>query len=246
MSALRVFIVDDDRDFARSLGNLISLDGHQVELAHSGEEAIRRFREADYDITFMDIRLPGLNGVESFFQIRNINPLAKVWMMTAYNMEELTRLAIEGGAVGFMSKPLEMSAVRDTLESVKPTGIVLVADDDPEFSQTLATYLTNSGYKVLRASTGQEAVDKVVANGIDALILDFRLPILNGLEVYLELKKRDRLVPIVLVSGYVDAEADGIEKLRGACGMGVLPKPFEPSVLLEFIDDLVARQGDRA
>jgi CheY-like chemotaxis protein len=66
MDALRVFIVDDDQDFAESLALLIEGRGYQVEVAFSGEEAIAKFREQDFDITFMDVRLPGKNGTESF------------------------------------------------------------------------------------------------------------------------------------------------------------------------------------
>ena len=70
MRPLRVFIVDDDQDFADSLAMIIEMRGHEVEVAFSGEEAIARFQEHGFDITFMDVRLPGKNGVETVQEIQ--------------------------------------------------------------------------------------------------------------------------------------------------------------------------------
>ena len=57
---MKIFIVDDDADFSQSRGIFLRLDGHEVELAFDGETAVEQFRHNDYDITFMDVRLPGL------------------------------------------------------------------------------------------------------------------------------------------------------------------------------------------
>jgi len=81
MNSLRVLIVDDDRDFAESLALLLEARGYQVELAFSGEEAIVKFREQDFDIAFMGVRLPGKDGTESFLEIRKFRPSARVMMM---------------------------------------------------------------------------------------------------------------------------------------------------------------------
>ena len=78
---------------------------------------------------------------------------------------------------------------------------VFAVDDDPDFVTSTEQSLTQSGYRVISAGNGQEAVDAALANGIDALVLDLRLPILSGLEVYLKLKALDRAVPTLVVTG---------------------------------------------
>ena len=108
-----IFIVDDDEDVAESLADLLEGRGYKVDVAFSGEEAIAGFRERDYDVAFMDVRMPGLNGVESLLEIRKLKPNAKVVMMTAFSVEELLTKALEGGAAGVLHKPFEM---RDFLE----------------------------------------------------------------------------------------------------------------------------------
>lgn len=110
---MHVFIVDDDHDVAESLADLLEGRGYKVDLAYSGEEAIAGFRDRDYDIAFMDVRMPGLNGVESLLEIRKLKPNARVVMMTAYSVEDLLTKALESGAAGVLHKPFDM---RDFLE----------------------------------------------------------------------------------------------------------------------------------
>ena len=74
MENLNIFIVDDYMDFAESLSDIFEMEGHTCEIAHDGETAIERFIEKKYDLTFMDIKMSGKNGVESFLEIRKIRP----------------------------------------------------------------------------------------------------------------------------------------------------------------------------
>jgi len=235
MNPMKIFIVDDNRDFAESLADLLRLDGHQVELAFDGETAIENFRNQNYDITFMDVKLPGLNGVESFFEIRKINPQAKIVMMTGYSVEQLVNQAVESGALGVLTKPIGMPQLLEQLEKVKPNGIILLADDDQEFVNSLEDVLTSQNYAVVVAHTGQEAVNRILANNVDVLILDLKLPILNGLEVYLTLKEHNHLIPTIIVTGYPIEEADQINQLRSMSVSGCFIKPFDPQDLLETI-----------
>ena len=90
---LRIFVVDDHRDVAEGLADVLRMHGHEVEVAFNGEQAIRTFREKDFDIAFMDVMMPGMNGVESFLEIRKIKPAAKVFMMTGYSVEQLLNIS---------------------------------------------------------------------------------------------------------------------------------------------------------
>ncbi|MBN4083055.1 response regulator [bacterium AH-315-B06] len=236
MTKLRVFIVDDDIDFAESLAEVLTSRGHHVEMAYSGEDAVERFRDTDFDIAFMDYKLPGKNGVESFFEIRKMKPDAKVMMMTGYRVEHLLRQAVDNGALGVLHKPLAFDDVLEALEKVKLGGLVLIADDDPDFVDSLEDVLTQAGYSVAVAYSGDEAVKKAMENDLEALILDLRMPVINGLDVYLELKKQGRVVPTIIVTGYADEEAATIETLRQESVSGCLVKPFDPLKLLEAIE----------
>jgi DNA-binding response OmpR family regulator len=235
MRPLRIFLVDDSQDFAESLADILELDGHHVELAFDGETAVEKFREQPFDLTFMDVTLPGMNGVESFFEIRKINPLAKVVMMTGYSVEQLLKQAVEHGVVAILHKPLQMPKVFELLEQIQPDGIILLTDDDQDFVNSLKDFLTDHGYQVIVVHTGQEAIDRILANHIDILILDLKLPVLSGLEVYLTLKKQNRVVPTIIVTAYAAEEAGVIDELCSMSVSGYFTKPFNPQDLLDAI-----------
>jgi two-component system, NtrC family, response regulator HydG len=237
MDALRVFIVDDDQDFAESLALLIGGRGYQVEVAFSGEEAIAKFREQDFDITFMDVRLPGKNGTESFLEIRKFKPSARVVMMTGYSVEQLLEQAVENGAWGVLDKPIDLHQLIEMLERIKPDGI-LVVDDDADFVESIRYLLVDEGYTVFVATNGQEAIERICSDGIDILILDLRLPILSGLETYLELKRIGRAVPTLIVTAYLDDYTDDVNKLQSLSVSGILRKPFDPRDLLDAVERL--------
>jgi CheY-like chemotaxis protein len=237
MNSLRVFIVDDDLDFVEILAMLIKGRGYQVELASTGEEAIEKFRQQDFDITFMDVKLPGKDGVESFLEIRKLKPSARVVMMTGYSVEQLLEQAVEQGAWGVLDKPLDVHKVLEILENIKPDGILIV-DDDADFVESIKDLLESNGYIVFVARNGREAIDRIHSNHIDILILDLRMPILSGLETYLELKRTGHAIPTIIVTAYADEEADNITKLRSLSVSGILRKPFDPRELIEAIERL--------
>jgi two-component system, NtrC family, response regulator HydG len=226
----RIFIVDDDQDHAESLADILELRGYEVEVAFTGEDAIERFREADFDLVFMDVKLPGKNGVETFFAFRQLRPDARVMMMTGFSVEQLVRQAVEGGALGVLHKPFSGDDLLKAVEGAKPRGLVLVADDDVLYAESITTLLSEAGYRVRTARTGQEALDMMQGGGFDCLLLDLKMPVLSGLEVYLALRDQGRLVPTILIT----AHATGPEA-KELCPLtqGLLAKPFDPGLLLE-------------
>jgi DNA-binding response OmpR family regulator len=105
----KLLIVDDDYDMAESIADLVEIRGYEADLASSGAEAIAKFQERDYDVAFMDVRMPGMNGVECLLEILKLKPDAKVVMMTAYSVEQLLNTALKNGAAGVLYKPFEMN-----------------------------------------------------------------------------------------------------------------------------------------
>ena len=113
---LKILVVDDDVDVAESLAEIFEFDGHEVELAHSGEDAVQAVETRDFDFAFMDVMMPGMNGVECFRRIHEIRPGIKVFMMTGYTVEALLNEATEGGASGVFFKPVAAAKVLEILK----------------------------------------------------------------------------------------------------------------------------------
>lgn len=240
MKALKILVVDDDEEFAEALTHVLELNGHTVETAVSGEEAVRKFRDDDFDITFLDVKLPGMNGLECFMQIRRVKPTARVIMMTGFSVPHLLDRAVENGAWAVLRKPLDIPKMLSMLEAIQPNGVILIADDDPAFVEVIENVLQDNDYTVLVARDGREAVERIRARGVDVLILDLRLPVMNGLEVYLQLKREGRVIPTMIVTGYATEDGEALDKLRDLSVSGILVKPFDPETTLEQIATLVS------
>ncbi len=235
MKQARVLIVDDDRDLAESLADFVEMHGHQVTLASNGKEAVECFREREFDIAFMDVRMPIMNGVDSFLEIRQLRPDAKVVLMTGFK-EPIVDRALQNGALGVLQKPFQLSDLLAELEgATKP--VVLIAEDNADVAQTLRLMLEFHGYKASVAATGQDALARVQAGGIDVLILDLRLPVMGGLQVYETLKAQGTPPPTVVVSGHLDSDND--RSLRRLHINECLSKPIRVDILLAAIERVV-------
>ena len=120
MSELKLLVVDDDRDFAEGLAELLELFGHWVDVAFTGEAGIEAANGCDYDAILMDISLPGLNGVESLQRIRQSRPDVPCFLMTGYSADEIARQGIEAGASEILTKPLDPESLEQRLAGISP------------------------------------------------------------------------------------------------------------------------------
>ncbi len=113
---------------------------------------------------------------------------------------------------------------------------ILIADDEPDVLKVLQFRLSRRGYGVILAANGQEALEKVSQTNPDLVILDFRMPLLDGFEVCKRIKENESLkrIPVIILS----ASTDGIseEKLLAVHADGGIIKPFEPEDLFRTVE----------
>ena len=115
---VRIMIVDDDEDLAESLADLLKVYGYEVDIATNGREALQRAEAADFDVTFMDVRMPVMNGVDSCLAIKRIKPQARIVMMTGFK-EPMLALATAAGAEGPLQKPFSPELMLHVVEAVR-------------------------------------------------------------------------------------------------------------------------------
>ncbi len=111
-----VLIVDDNLSLCKTMSFVLGRKGYAVTTAKDGPEAVRRVRERPFDITFMDIKMPLMDGTETYRRIKKIRPDPVVVMMTAYAVDNLVKEALEEGASGILYKPLDMEKVVDLIQ----------------------------------------------------------------------------------------------------------------------------------
>jgi two-component system, NtrC family, response regulator HydG len=118
MKPRQVLVVDDDRDLARSLAGFVEMHGFEATVASNGQEAVEHHRKNRFDITFMDVSMPVMNGVESFLAIRGLQPDARVVLMTGFR-EPIVDIALEAGAVALLQKPFQLLELLAVLEGIE-------------------------------------------------------------------------------------------------------------------------------
>ena len=132
---------------------------------------------------------------------------------------------------------------RPVLRATRPTAAtVLLVDDDEAVREVTAIALKEAGYTVLEADSGQACLERLDSgDGVDALLLDFAMPGMNGAEVASRVRRDRPGLPILFVTGYAHVEA-----LSAFPDSHIVRKPFRTEDLARRIDALVAASPSRA
>ncbi|MFT5523283.1 MAG: two-component system response regulator HydG [Pirellulaceae bacterium] len=228
----RILVVDDEPDMARGLRRILRINGYDVQIAHSGEEAIDRSREWPPDGILMDIKMPGIDGVEAYRQIRVMCPNAFVVFMTAFS--SLVDEAREEGAVDVLTKPLDPAETCELLANALSTRPVLIVDDDTDFCESLSRILKAKGCTVETADSPAQALAAFKKQPRSVVLLDMRLGDTNGLELLQMFKQTNRTALILQMSGYSEMSESmrqGMELSATAC----FNKPLDIDSVLDTI-----------
>ena len=241
MSQSNILIIDDNRDMADGLGMLLEDEGYQVTLAYNGCDGIKAFSAGHFDLVLIDFKMPDMNGVAVLQELRKKDSMVRAIVVTGYHLEQLLAAVLDNGDVEILRKPFELECVSGILDRIGKENILLIVDDDPDFSGCLSAYLTGNGFKTWHAHNSQEAVDGVLSSPAEVLVLDLRMPIIYGLEVYLGLKQQGHTMKTIIITGCADEEPDAVDILQSISVTGCLFKPFKPESMLRAISRMMDR-----
>jgi len=241
MEKTGILIVDDDVSFSKSLSLVLGRKGYIVTTAKDGAEAIAKVQEKSFDVVFMDIKMPLMDGVETYKKLKKVRPEAMVVMMTAYAVEDLVQEALQEGAYGIIYKPLDIEKVIALIERAKEDkqgALILVVDDDPGTCTTLKNIFRHRGYGVCTVYTGEEAVAEARKKDYDIIFIDVKLPTINGLETYLAIKEVNPEAVAIMMTGYRQEVADLVEEALNNNAYTCLYKPFDMEELLRLVEEI--------
>lgn len=208
--SIRILVVDDEPHMRVTLSDILEDEGYQVEIAASGEMAVEMCREEEYDVVLLDVRMPGIDGVEAFSRIRRHRPGVRVVMMSAYSMDDLKQQALADGAIAFMTKPLDIEKVVKLIDEVSDTAILVIEPDD-ETAKPMREALKQEGYRVTLTDSPHTALELVEQIRFDLIFIDVELPSMNGLELYLAIKKLTPTAVTIMIAG-MDEEFESIAR----------------------------------
>jgi DNA-binding response OmpR family regulator len=112
---LRILVVDDEPHAVELLQEFLTAKGYEVLTAADGEEALQKVKEERPHAILLDVRMPGMDGLEVLKRVREIDHEVGVIMVTAVHEEETGRQALQLGAFDYITKPLDLAYLERSL-----------------------------------------------------------------------------------------------------------------------------------
>lgn len=125
----RILVVDDELTVCKSIRKVLVREDCEVDMALSGEEALSKEAEQPYDVMIVDLKMPGLSGMDLLKLLKARNPKARIIMVTGYPTMRNTLQAMQLGAMDFLPKPFLPTTLRNLVAAALEAG-----DDKPEGS----------------------------------------------------------------------------------------------------------------
>jgi signal transduction histidine kinase/CheY-like chemotaxis protein len=252
LKGLRVLLVEDRDENRHYLSQVLHSAGIQVDTGSDGEIGLIQFKTGMYDLVLTDLDMPGLDGFRLLEEIRRTETEegrqpTPVVAITAHTDSATSERCFKAGMDAFVTKPVsrtELLEVVADLARVDP--LILVVEDDANSRDFTCQILRNNGYRAEGVETGEEAVRRIVRNGVAAVLLDMTLPDIPGLEVVTRIKALPKGVgiPVIGVTGH--AGADQAKLCQEAGCAGFVEKPVKWSSLLETLEALMGRSDSEA
>lgn len=112
----RILVIDDEEQMRQLLEGVLAIDGHDVTCVASGEEGILEFRQQNYSLAVVDLKLPGIDGLEVLRQVKQISPSTEIILITGYASLGTAIESLKLGASDYLAKPFRVEHLRIIIE----------------------------------------------------------------------------------------------------------------------------------
>jgi DNA-binding response OmpR family regulator len=233
-----ILVVDDEVDTCRNLSDILTDLGYRVDVAHDGPSALELVRQNAYDVALLDLRMPGMDGLELFHHIRELRSGTVGIIVTAYAGTDTTERALAAGAWQVLPKPVEFQRLLALVEQAVGQPLVLIVDDDPDLCASLRDVLEERGYRVCLAHDEKEAAGHLGDTAFRVVLIDMRLPDGDGASVYRLVREVNPQARTVVITGHRGEMERRVEEVLKQGADAVCYKPFEVSGLLATLESL--------
>lgn len=115
MKNSKILVIDDEENMRKNLGQILGSKGYSVALAPSGAEGLKMFEKEPFDLVVTDVTMPELDGMAVLKKIKQANNKMPVIFITASDMNDVLKEAIQFGLDGFIEKPFNIESVFETV-----------------------------------------------------------------------------------------------------------------------------------
>lgn len=249
---IRLLLVDDEEEFLTASSQALINRGFQVDVAPNGVTAFEKVAQGEFDVVVLDVKMPDIDGVEVFRHIHKTLPDLPVVLLTGHSSIEDAFQTSKNGIADYLSKPIDMDdlagRLRDLVAKARrkadaaaneepaaagavETIRVMLVDDEVEFLDSMKNVLRRRNMEINTAENGLDALALLRESLVDIMVLDVKMPGMDGLEVLRQVKGDFPSVEVILLSGHPSVESAVTGVKLGASEY--MKKPPE-------IDELVA------
>ena len=236
----RILVVDDEVDTCRNLSDILTDLGYQVDIAQEGAAALDLVRRNHYDVALLDLKMPGMDGLRLYREIKKISAGTVAIIVTAYAGAGTAEEAITAGAWQILSKPVDFPKLLSFVDQAVGQPLVLVVDDDPDLCANLWDLLREKGYRVCLANDERTAVRRLGDTAFRVVLIDMKLPGGNGGTVFRLVRQCNPQVRTVVITGYRSEMDQLVQQVVKEGADAVCYKPFDVGKLLGTLELLTA------
>jgi PAS domain S-box-containing protein len=241
ITAKTILVVDDDPDIAQLVRMQLESNGYRALTASRGERALEIVKEEKVDLIVLDRLLPDTDGLRLLDALKTNPSTAKTPAIMLTVIEDDGE-AMTRGASAYLVKPVNEQVLLDQIQTVLTRqGQVLIVEDDPDTSDLLNRALRRVGFATETARNGYEALASARRIRPDVILLDLRLPGMDGYETLSHMKRSiaTGTIPIIAISAHVANPVAERERLVTLGAADFLPKPLAIDELITTVDRAV-------
>ena len=236
--AASILVVDDEVDTCRNLSDILTDIGFQVDIAHDGPSALALVKQKPYDIALLDLKMPGMDGLTLYREIKKLRAGTVAIVVTAYASSGTATEALSAGAWQVLSKPLDFPKLLSLVRQALDQPLVMIVDDDHDLCTNLWDLLRDRGYRVCVAHDEQEATLRLKGQEFKVVLIDMTLPAGDGTSVFRNVRQANPRARTIVITGH-RAELDQlVQQVVDEGADAVCYKPFDMPSLLATLKKL--------
>jgi PAS domain S-box-containing protein len=238
ITAKTVLVVDDDPDIAQLVRLQLESSGYRVLTASRGHQALELVKENKVDLILLDRLLPDANGLDILDTLKTDAETAPIPVIMLTIIED-DGDAMARGSSAYMVKPVNEQLLLEQVETALTRhGRVLIVEDDPDITDMLTRTLRRVGFTTESAGDGYEALATARRVHPDVILLDLRLPGMDGYEALSHLKRNiaTGAIPIIALSAHVSNPVAERERLIMLGASDFLLKPLGIEEVVTAVD----------
>jgi DNA-binding NtrC family response regulator len=208
---LKILLVDDEKEFVESLSERLSLRDLKADVAYDGEQALEALKKEEPDVMILDLRMPGIDGTEVLRRVKKEHPNVEVVILTGHGTDKDEKEALRLGAAAYLKKPVDIEQLVGAVHKEKLN--VLLVDDEKEFVESLSERLALRNLRANVAHDGEQALEALEKGKPDVMVLDLRMPGIDGIEVLRRVRQDHPDMAVVILTGH-GTDKDEKEAMR--------------------------------